>query len=260
LPDLYGAIQMGRYAEDTRRAVDWMRANCHVEDVVLGGLCGGGITAVFAAVGSPHVKGIFALGLPVVVDGSNVDQTANMSVGQLEGIRNKYLKKLVSPSAWLRLLTMRSDFRLVIASLIAPLRRQKAKANRGARDRLDTAVPPRGNANPHFPGAFERVLRQGCPVLLLFSESDRLYAEFREKFLEDHGHLVEAHAGLVEVDVVPQANHVFTFAEWQHDMLGRVRSWMQRRYPGEARAAENAPTALEAVLVGRASSSRMFRR
>jgi hypothetical protein len=228
-----------------------MRANCQVDDVVLGGLCGGAITGVFAAVGSPHVKGIFALGLPVVVDGSHVDQTANMSVGQLEGIRTKYLKKLLNPSAWLRVLTMKSDFRLLIASVLAPLRKRTGGA-RPAAARPDAAPAPRGNANPHFPGAFEQVLRQACPVLLLFSESDRLYAEFREKFLPDYGHLVEAYADLVEVDVVPQANHVFTFTEWQHDMLDRVKHWMERRQPGEAPVPAMTAAPLKQTVAGRA--------
>jgi pimeloyl-ACP methyl ester carboxylesterase len=226
LPDLYGAIQVGRCVGDTRQAIDWMRANCGVDRVILGGLCGGAITGVLAAAGHPHVSGLFGIGLPVMVEGSQVDATENMTVGQLQGIRSKYVKKLFSPSAWARVFTMRTDFRLLRKSLLAGAQ-PSSKRTPGPSDRTGGQAP-KGNANPHFPKAFERVLEQGCPNLLLFSEMDRLYAEFQEKFLAIHGGMVQANARLIDIHVVQEANHVLTFSEWQHTMLDHLQEWLQR--------------------------------
>ena len=237
LPDLYGAIQVGRCVGDTRRAVDWMRANCGVERVILGGLCGGAITGVLAAAGHPHVSGLFGIGLPVMVEGSTVDATENMTTGQLQGIRSKYVKKLFSPSSWARVLTMKTDFRLLRKSLLVGSQ-QSSKPAAGPTAGI-AAQAPKSNANPHFPKAFERVLEQGCPNLLLFSEADRLYAEFQEKFLAIHGEMVQANARLIDIRVVREANHVLTFSEWQRTMLDHLQEWLQRwEFGVEAGAAD----------------------
>jgi pimeloyl-ACP methyl ester carboxylesterase len=236
LPDLYGAIQLGRYVADTRRAIEWMRTTCHVDRVILGGLCGGAITGVLAAAGDRHVAGLFGLGLPVMLDGSNIDRVDNMTSGQLGRIRQRYLSKLLSPSSWVRALTLKTDFRLLLKSMLLPLRKQRATVPKPAGSSADPA--PRGNANPYFREAFGGVLSQDCPVLLLFSESDRLYAEFREKFLEPHGSMLKPHAHLVDIRVVSDANHVFTFSEWQRDMTHLLEVWFNDRFPGDAARAE----------------------
>ena len=58
-------------------------------------------------------------------------------------------------------------------------------------------------------------------MFLLFSGADRLYFEFREKFLATYQADVDACSGPLEVSVVDQANHIFTFTAWQDDMLAR---------------------------------------
>jgi hypothetical protein len=103
-----------------------------------------------------------------------------------------------------------------------------------------TGKPPKqgaDNANPYFPPAFLRILRAGRPVLLLFSGTDRLYAEFQEKFLAVHQSALEPVASVLDVVVVADANHVFTFAEWQIEMLRCTREWLLTRFPARRDAA-----------------------
>jgi alpha-beta hydrolase superfamily lysophospholipase len=228
LADLYGSIQVGRYVEDTRSAMDWMRRRTGVRRFVLGGLCGGAITGVLAGAGHEAVAGILSLGLPVILDGSSVDKIRNMTGHQLARMRRGYLRKLMAPSAWLRVLTLRTDFRLLARALTT--RRRPAAA--GAPSGPPAPAASGTNANPRFPPAFLRLLADGRPVLLLYSGADRLYAEFQEKFLKSHQERLRAHAGLVDVVVVDRANHVFTFQAWQDEMLARTRAWLLERFPG----------------------------
>lgn len=217
LPELYRSIQTGRYVADTRAAVQWMHSACGVERVVLAGLCGGAITAVLAAAGQRNIAGIIALGLPVVLDGSAGDKTAQMTLGQLEGIRKGYVRKLLDPSSWLRLLTLRTDVRLLLRSFTAPLLGRR-------RPRLPE------NVNPLFPPAFRKLLAARRPVLLVFSGADRLYWEFREKFYEIHKADVDSHPGLLDVRVIEEANHILSFTEWQREMLDSCTSWLEERF------------------------------
>jgi hypothetical protein len=226
LADLYGSIQVGRYCDDTRSAMDWMRRTFGIERFILGGLCGGAITGVLAGADDRSVVGIFGLGLPVMMDGANVDKVANMTAGQLRGMRERYLRKLLDPTAWVRLLTFKTNFR----QLLRALRAQKRPA------RPPAPPPPGSNANPYFPPAFLQMLEDKRPVLLVFSGADRLYAEFQEKFLAYYHDRVAAHGDLLELVVVEDANHVFTFTAWQQEMLLRTSSWLQARFPPPARA------------------------
>jgi uncharacterized protein len=236
LADLYRSIQLGRYVDDTRCAMTWMRQTYGIERFILGGLCGGAITGVLAGSDDPAVIGILGLGLPVMLDGSNVDKVAEMTTGQLTSVRSRYIAKLRNPSAWLRLLSGKSDFRLLARAL-------KTSASRGApsRERHGTRstelLPTAGNANPSFAPAFLKILGEGRPILLLFSGADRLLAEFREKFLQAHTEHVRRVDKALDLVVVENANHVFTFGEWQQEMLLRTRKWLLSRYEMETASA-----------------------
>ena len=219
LADLYGSIQVGRYIDDTHAAMDWMRRTHGIQRFVLGGLCGGAITGVLAGVSRPDLVGILGLGLPVMLDGSRIDKLSVMTTGQLTSIRHRYLQKLLQPSAWLRVLSFKTDFRMLFKSLRVRKKQPAARPTQA------------GNANPHFPPAFLSILAARRPILLLFSGSDRLYAEYQEKFLQFYRDKVDLYAENLEVEVVEHANHVFTFVEWQQEMLRRTRSWLQRSFP-----------------------------
>jgi hypothetical protein len=238
LADLYGSIQVGRYCDDTRAAMAWMRRTHGFKRFILGGLCGGAITGVLAGADDPAVVGILGLGIPVILDGSSVDKVRHMTTGQLERIRQRYVRKLLDPSAWLRLLTLKTDFRQLRRAFAA----KTPKISAPAAGTVPSAKPPaESNANPKFPPTFLKIIGSGRPAILVFSGSDRLYAEFQEKFLAYHRDAVERHARHLEVAVVERANHIFSFTEWQQEMLRLTRSWLQQRFPAPAEDA--APSA-----------------
>jgi uncharacterized protein len=226
LADLYGAIQVGRYVDDTRAAMDWMERTMGVREFLLGGLCGGAITGLLASVDDTRVVGLLAIGIPVVRDSMSIDPVRYMTVGQLHGIRQKYLRKLRDPRAWLRLLSLKSDLRLLTKSLATALKVRPDSSP------TPTAAPAGddGNVNPHFAPAFLRLVGNGRPALLVFSGGDRLYWEFESKFLSRHREAVAAAADLVDITVIPDANHVLTFDSWQQAMLSHVRGWVTTRF------------------------------
>ena len=233
LKDLYGSIQVGRYIGDTRDAIKWFQRTYGFRSVIVGGLCGGAITGLLAAAEEPAVCGVLGYGVPVMLDSSTADPRRYMTAGQLSSIRAKYLAKLRNPSAWLRVFTFKTDFRLLWKSL----RKSRSKKPSTSSD----AAPPPDNANPCFPKALFKVLDRSTPVLLLFSGADRLYAEFNEKFLTRHGEAFAARAAHVDVRVVESANHVFTFREWQDDMLRETEQWLTRRFGDGAGPARPVP-------------------
>ena len=67
LADVYNNIEVGRYVGDTRSAIQWLRKQFGARRFILGGLCGGAITALLAAEREPEVEGLLSLGMTVTL-------------------------------------------------------------------------------------------------------------------------------------------------------------------------------------------------
>jgi pimeloyl-ACP methyl ester carboxylesterase len=249
LADLYGSVALGRYVDDTRDAIDWMASHYPVQRFVVGGLCGGAITGLLATRGDRRVAGLIGLGLPIMVEGRGVDQVAQMTQGQLARIRQGYLRKLVDPRAWARLLTFKTDLRLLKRAFQKPATPAPSPAPAAAPSGPAPAgaapPPPTSNVNPHFAPAFFEAANRGMRMLLVFSETDRLWWEFEEKFLRLHPGVLERYADRVQVSVVPEANHIFTLEAWQIDVKRRLAAWLDAEIGAGA-----------AVAAGRAADAR----
>ena len=63
----------------------------------------------------------------------------------------------------------------------------------------------------------------------MFSEADRLYWEFEEKFLRNYGSAIEHYNNNFEVHIVKNANHVFSFKKWQQQMLELTEVWLKEK-------------------------------
>jgi hypothetical protein len=226
LADFYGATQLGRYVPDTVAAMDWMQREYGVTRFIAAGLCGGALTGLLTADRDPRIVALAGLSIPVILDGSGSDAGRHATVAQLEATRAGYLRKLRLSEwrSWLRLLTFRSDYRMIVRSVTKPLR---ARLGRSAPTPAPATPAVSGdNTNPLFAPAFMRMVSTSRPVLLVFAESDRLYWEFEAKFMERHRLALEPYAAWYQVHVTPQANHIFSAAEWQDDMFARIRDWL----------------------------------
>ena len=257
LRDLYGSVALGRYVNDTKDALDWLSRTHGYDRVVAGGLCGGALTALLTAGSDPRIAGVIAIGLPVMLDSADLDPRQFMTVGQLTDLRGRYFEKALNPKAWLRVISGRTDFRLMAKSLgtlitrkptatpvtpptTTPATPAKAGPDAGRAGSVPPASTPAANTpqpanmNPHFAPAFFGTAEAGRPLLLLFSQADRLYWEFDEKFVAPNRARFDACAPALDLHVIASANHVLTFESWQAEMLAHLRRWLDTRFAGRA--------------------------
>jgi len=241
LADLYGATQVGRYVDDTLVAMDWMQRTYGTSRFIAAGLCGGALTGLLAAQKDPRIASLVALSIPVILDGSNIDASRYMTPTQLRGTRSRYLKKfrLWEPEvwrSWKRFFSMQSHYSLILRSLAQPmaerLKSRPAPPAAGQNDGRPGAVnTAQDNTNPHFAPAFLRMLSTSRRVLLVFAETDRLLWDFQVKFLQRHQAETDRYKECYELHIVPRANHIFSFSEWQEEMLDRACLWLERGAP-----------------------------
>jgi alpha/beta superfamily hydrolase len=222
LRDVYNHIEVGRFVDDTLDAMDWMQRQTGVGQFILSGLCGGAITGLLAGARDRRVVGLLALGITPVLASRSADPSLYMTRGQLDTIGHTYLQKLAKPSAWLRLLTFKTDYRLLWRSLV---RRRQPVSTAGA-----AAPPEADNASPLFPPAFFEMLKTERPMLLVFGGSDRLFFEFEEKFLTRHTKRLSELPVTYEVHVVAKANHVLSSDDWQQQMLALSMAWLNTHF------------------------------
>lgn len=227
LRDVYNHIEVGRFVEDTFDAMDWMQQHTPARRFILSGLCGGAITGLLAGGRDRRVAGLLALGITPVLAAASAEASLYMTVGQLEESRRKYVRRLTSPRSWLRLLTLRSDYKLIMRFMLQPFQPTPAATND------DAAPPPNDNANPLFPPAFFTMVEGQRPMLYIFGGSDRLQWEFEEKFVARHRSRLAAVPDSYDVHVIKDANHVLSLREWQNEMLDVSASWMAKRFAGD---------------------------
>jgi pimeloyl-ACP methyl ester carboxylesterase len=235
LADFYQSVQLGRYTEDTIAAMDWMEKNYGFRKFILAGLCGGAITGLHTGAKDHRVVSLIALGLPVVLDGLTIDRRQFLTKAEMAHSRWNYMKRLLSFSSWVRFLSLKSDYSLLLRSFLKPKRSEKTvqidalRAETLAIDlqRNSIRFVANDNFNPFIPELFESFI-VSRKILLVFSEADRLFWEFEEKYAVRYKKTIKRYQKNLEVHVVSHANHIFSFIEWQEDMFEIVSKWLTK--------------------------------
>jgi len=206
--DLYGSIQVGRYVDDTLAALDWLESEHGIGRFILSGLCGGAITGLFAGARDRRVDAIISLGIPVILDSTKFRGMASqfLTSRELDEWRTGYLRNLLNLQSWTRLLTFKSDYRALVRSFTVPLRKLFGKPGD---EKPSAPAATEDNFNDLFPEAFEDFVARPRKMLLLFGEDDRLFFEFEDKFLRQHGARFEQYREFYDVQLVSGARHIF---------------------------------------------------
>lgn len=239
LRDFYNHIEVGRYVNDTIDAMNWMEREYGFRRFLVAGLCGGAITGLLTGERDPRVVGLLGLGITPVLAARSADSSRYMTIGQLEESQGMYVRRLLNPQAWLRLLTFQADYRLIGRMVAHWVRQWTTKAP------PKVSAPPAedDNANPLFPPAFFKMLSTHRPMLLVFGGSDRLHFEYQEKFIARHSDKLAQLPQLAEAHVVENANHVLSLPEWQKEMIDLSTRWLRTYFQADVGLAAASPAA-----------------
>ena len=229
LADIYNHIEVGRYVDDTLAALAWLRTQGHSR-FLLGGLCGGAITALLAARRDAAVLGLISLGMTVTLASNAATPGKYLTTKQLDGKRNQYFRNLLKLSSLWRFVTFRSDYSTIWHSMKRLVVKPPAKPAAATTGTPELPPEQRGNANPLFPPAYFDFLQRGGKVLMLFSEKDRLWSEYEEKFEQPFAERLKPLAGNIDKHVIANANHVMALSEWQREMVETTRKWITRTW------------------------------
>ena len=195
LVGIYQKIELGHCADDARAALDWLESHLGIRRCIVGGLCGAAVTALGIAREDPRMVALYAIGLPVVL--AAAAEPPAMSARELHSHGSLYLRKLFQPASWLRLLSLKSDYRLLLRAVANRLRPRKA-----------AAAPATTGLNPYVTECMQALLASGRHALLLFGERDPRRWDFEDKFLQASAASLAPYQSQIHYSLVPGANHI----------------------------------------------------
>lgn len=230
LQQIYREMDLGRHVDDARSAVDWLESECGIRHCIVGGLCGAAMTGLLLAHQDPRVAALYTMALPVSVEGNPEARSAPLTRRQLRHNGATYLRKLLQPSSWTRLLSLKSDYHLMWRMLMSALGRRLGTpaAPVPEADVPPPASPPPPNFNPKFAPAFFGLLRSGRPALLIFSERDRLRWDYEEHFAQPWERALAPYQALISKVMIPNANHILGDPAWVAEAGRHTGAWLDR--------------------------------
>jgi hypothetical protein len=253
---LFREINLGLLADDVGDAVSFFKGKIGNKKICLFGVCGGAITNLIAQARFHDVDASFQLSTPVMLPSLH-GGIIRMSPGYARFFLKMYTKKIINPKAWWRFITLQSDNERIFKALKA--------MGRGALQRLGFGKPtgaPAAAAGPwrkargcHAPNAhddeaadtgtaqptssddlrlnvkhlesYRKIISRGSRIVYFYGENDNFKWEFDSEFAARFPDDLEAGKGLVTVEIVKQANHMYTLREWQDVIIAYSVKWAE---------------------------------
>jgi hypothetical protein len=226
--DLWRTVESGRFVPDAVLAFHALRRQLGVQlPIYLGGLCGGGLTALVAADvlwGRGGPAGVVSLNIAAQMTPPAGRRSAPVA-SAARAYFASYPRKLVSPAAWMRALTSTTSYAAAAMSVSALLPKHR-------RQTTDT-----DELNSLFRSSFRRLIERNVPHLLIFSGRDERWYHFADLVLPHE--LGGALAGPAHsVFVIEEAEHHLVRPEWREQAATRMTAFMTRpaaRLPNASR-------------------------
>jgi len=218
--DTYGEIQRGAWVPDAKAAIEFMRHTAEVNDVILGGLCGGSATALLTGAIHPAVISMFVIGTPVTFS-SVTRRVADLPEAIIERDTRRYFQKLVDPRSWARFLSLQTDYRTLLGVFATQVQRRFRRAVTAGSTPAETDDD---KVNIPLITAINKSLGTGKPLLVVFGENDYLWHEFQEQMWR----FGDSHRRPFELSTIADANHTLTEEPWQEALFDTVTAWLER--------------------------------
>jgi pimeloyl-ACP methyl ester carboxylesterase len=229
----YGTIQTGRYVSDVVSAIDFMCSEYGNRPVVLIGLCGGAITTLLAGAEDDRVSGMAVLSVPIAIDDPSIDYQQRSGMTWYWNALRPYLLKIRKPKYWKRLLTVKTNYKGLLTTLMGlgrtgwnKLRQAGAKASDYNSNTGQKKINGGANLNRYFFDAFETCALTHRKILFIFGGNDLFYWEFRDAFEKSYILNHPEYKDCYQLHVLPQANHMFCLPQWLEQVQAKTRAWV----------------------------------
>lgn len=217
-------VQSGISRQDTVDVIDWAVDRHPGSEIYLWGQCGGCISAVLACAERPGpIKGLILLATPVLFS-QKLDVVRDYDA---RVAWQGYLDKLLRPRSYLRLLSGKSEYRLIKASVLTVLKTARKRALNSLDQIKKEPVPDHPLFNGFFWEAFQELMRAKKPILFLMASKDNETPEFDEHFKEPVLDRRPAYGALCTVQYLEQADHSLMMEDSRLESQEAILRWLR---------------------------------
>jgi pimeloyl-ACP methyl ester carboxylesterase len=225
--NIWVTIQEGLFVGDVLASNRFFRDRTGIQQILLAGNCGGAISGLLTSEQDDGIAGLILIDVPVVLE-KEKDFAATIVPGRYaDMIFRKYVRKLWDPEAWLRFLTLKTDYRALARAVWVKLggARSALKAAEGNDDRK-VAGPP---LNERFILVYRKYMDKKGRILFILSENDAGTPYFENRFAKHY--LNKVNKAECEVIKIKDANHIYALKEWQEQLMDAVCAWVTTHFP-----------------------------
>lgn len=227
--DFFLSVEKGLLVNDIEDAINWLGRKFGYQSFILGGLCGGAITALLTAFVESRVRAVIGIGLPVAIEAKKSGDWKFL----ISWYTKFYRDRIFHISFWRFKIFEKRTYRLLtklgINTLFFIFTLFKKAVYRSRQKNIDAKyafIEERRKLNPLFLKAMSSVSKT-CKILIIFGQNDKLYFEFLEKYYKIYRHEYKENSENIEIHEIKDANHELTCMEWQHEMRNILSYWLE---------------------------------
>jgi exosortase A-associated hydrolase 1 len=204
--------------DDIRSALDHFSAEVpELDEIVLWGECNSVSSVLFYAFRDPRVKGLVML-----------NPWVRTESGQARALlRHYYLDRLLQPSFWLKLLSLRFNPWTSLRSAVELMHRVRKNGSAVAApsgDNLAAALSRDGTLPDRMLAGFSRF---GGPMIIMVSGRDLIAREFDDLLLTSQAWQEEVRTKAPIRHTLPDADHSFSSAEQRDQVIALGLEWLR---------------------------------
>jgi len=112
LGEIAEIIQTGLFVQDTIAANDFFIHNYQISELILAGNCGGAVTSLLTSEKDTHVDRLILIDLAIQLKKADYSFADKIVAGSelSNSLFTEYLKKLMNPGAWYRLISFKTNY------------------------------------------------------------------------------------------------------------------------------------------------------
>jgi uncharacterized protein len=219
--DLWGMIQRGAFVDDTIFSNNFFVEKVNLDKLILIGQCGAGVTALLCSGMDDKIDELILIDTPFRIISSNVDiQVLAEEYNDPDKFVENAIQDVFNPEKLKKLVTLNLNWRLhfnaMRRSIRVLFRGKKLIENKMISDRV----------NWQMLNAFENFMNKKRRVYFIYAENDFSLKEFNQDLRPNFSDGNTAYNEQYKIDIIKDANHIYTEIGWQNALLENILNWM----------------------------------
>jgi pimeloyl-ACP methyl ester carboxylesterase len=204
-------VQMGCFVDDTLAAIQFFMENCKPKRITLAGICGGAISALYAASIDNRVRDLILINPDVYLANKHTAGKINPVVAR--SVLRLGFRKLYNLQSWIKLFTLKMNVFDLFKFLFIYVKLKWNETKKTGTDQLTLNNSLGFPLNERFISSYQEYVKAGGRISFIISENDKAATEFKCGFEQHYVH--KSPESLVDTIYIENANHEFYSIESQ---------------------------------------------